>query len=88
MDETRRLSDDELNEIDGGKIYVSVAGGEPIEAKVGCVGGNVNIIYNNGGANKYIDLGLAPNEFGGNEVYHILKFVESQSIINLTFKAN
>ena len=86
LDDTKKLSDDELSEINGSTLYVSVNGGDPIKATPMCSGGRLNLEYSEGGVKKLYDtgIGLGATDLVGTAAYITLLTVDSQNVINFT----
>ena len=90
MDNTKKLSDDELNGVDGGTLFVSIDGGEKIRAEARCVGGELSLDYKEGGVSKRYNTGI---DLSGRDLIGTLKFIglraaESQNIVDYTYNIN
>lgn len=84
----QKLTDDELDAIVGGHLYVSVDGGDKIHADVSCKNGSMYLTFELNGETINYDTGvdLSGDSVLGELQYAALDFVDSQGVINYTYK--
>jgi|GEM_PF-3761077 len=85
----QKLSEEDLKAVVGGKLYVSVDGGEKVNANVSCKNGTMVLTFQlDGKTVNYdtgVDLGSDASTLDKLE-YAALNFIDSQGVINYTYK--
>jgi len=83
-----RLTDDELDGVVGGSLYVSIDGGDKIAADVSCKNGTMFLTFQLNGETMEYDTGvdLSGDNMLGTLEFAALSFVDSQRVINYTYK--
>lgn len=83
-----KLTGEELDGIVGGTLYVSIDGGDKINASVGRTNGTMHLYFEVDGETVDYDTGvdLSGDNVLGKLEYAALDFIDSQGIINHTYK--